>query len=587
MKWEKHISKFHTFFLSLKKIYNSSPKYFWLMMITNVLVSALCYIPGIINRSVLNMLQSGEQYETILTIILCTIPAAILIKSVDLLSSFLSLKQKNAFDQYINKEILDKNTRLDISCYDTPRYYDIIHDLTRSKRAYHRLINQSMRLISALLTLSINIVVITSCSSFIYVLIMFAFIVPAANLSSKYEIQMNQFEIDSRSIQRKISYYAKIMTGKNSAKEIRFYNLSEFFVRKYEDLSAEYRNGIKRINRKYGVVNSIAKTLPGIGMSIVLLVTANRVVSGDMLIGDFVFLLTTISGLQVHFSQIAFNFSTTEVNCHAMEKYEDYLSLPEIKSAGSVTLDEIKSIEFKNVSFSYPYTNEIVLNHIDFAINPKERTALVGVNGAGKTTIAKLLMRFYDVDDGEILINGKNIKEYELSSLRNRISPVFQNCVVYSLPLGFNLTLSFLYDDKKDKMKMAMFNAGLGDFLQEIRYDYNVELSKRFSNEGVVLSGGQNQRIAISRSLFRESQYYILDEPSAALDTIAESEILDQFSTSYKHNGLLLITHRLLNTELMDKIIVIEKGQIVEEGNSKALLMKNGRYRALLEMQTL
>ena len=581
----KSIDRFKTILRALERNYRVAPGIFILLILTNAIVALLSYIPGIISKAVLNMLQAGESYEKIIYVIAFTIPAALFIKAADALSSILSLRQNDVFEQYINEEILEKNSKLDISCYDTPKYYNTISDLTRSKRAFNRLKRQSMNFLAATLNFIINVTIITYYSSFIYVLIMLVFIIPAVLLSSKYELQMDQYEIDNMNTMRKISYYAGVLTGRTSAQEIRFYNLSDYFINRYEDIMLEYRDGIKKINRRYGIINSFAKVLPGLGTGIVLIVSAINVVKGNMMIGDFVFLISAVSELQVHFTQIALRLSRSDVNCHAVNKYEDYLALPEIINKGKKLLDGIDSIEFRNVTFKYPFSDETVLDHVDFTIDPHKKTALVGVNGAGKTTIAKLLMHFYDVDDGAILINGTDIREYELVSLRSRIASVFQNYSIYSLSLGFNITLSFEHENVRERMKEALCNAGLSEFLSSIDNNFDKELSKRFSNDGVILSGGQNQRIAIARSLFGDAQYYLLDEPSAALDPIAESQILKQFDKAYNESGLLMITHRLSNTEVMDKIIVIENGRVIENGAHDELIMKNGRYRELFEMQ--
>ena len=162
---------------------------------------------------------------------------------------------------------------------------------------------------------------------------------------------------------------------------------------------------------------------------------------------------------------------------------------------------------------------------------------------------------------------------------------MFQNYNIYSLSLGFNLTLTFEYKNKEEHMNSAMAGAGLGNLLESISNNYDTELSKRFSEDGVILSGGQNQRLAIARSLYSNAGYYLLDEPSAALDPIAEAQILRQFDKSYSDRGLLMITHRLSNTETMDKIIVIENGKVIETGSHDELLAKKGRYFELLELQ--
>lgn len=581
----KQTERLQTMFRAIGRNYKAAPIIFVSLMIVNLAASGLSYIPGLISRSLLNLLQSGASYKWVVYTILLAVPAAIIIKVVDVASSMLSLRQNDAFEQYINNEILEKNAKLDVSCYDTPKYYNIIRDLSRSKRSFNRLNTQAMRFLAATLTFVINIAVITYYSSFIYVIMMLIFVIPAVLLSSRYESKMNKYEIDNQCAMRRLSYYAGVMTDRVSAQEIRFYDLGDFFIRKYEELSNEYRDGIKKINLKYGIINSLAKVLPWTSVCIVLIVSAVNVVYGRMLIGDFVFLISAVSGLQTHFMQIVFNLSMSDVNCHATKKYENYLVLPEADNSGSRLLEKLYSIEFRNVSFSYPYSDDIVLDKASFRIDPREKTALVGVNGAGKTTIAKLLTRFYQVSSGEILINGVDINEYELNSLRAQIAPMFQNYNIYSLSLGFNLTLSFDYKGEEERMSSAMVSAGLGNLLESIGNDYDIELSKKFSKDGVILSGGQNARVAIARSLYSDAGYYLLDEPSAALDPIAEAQILKQFSKSYSNRGLLMITHRLSNTETMDQIIVIENGKVVETGRHDELLAKKGRYFDLLKLQ--
>lgn len=581
----KTVDRGKTISFALKKSYKVAPGIFLLLVFANILTAVLGYIPGIISRTVLNMLQTGGDWEKIIYVVVLTVPTALLIQIINAFHSVLSLHHSDLFEQHINEEIFEKNARLDISCYDTPRYYDTISDLARSKRSFDRLKTQAMRFGAAIINFVVNVLVVARYSSFIYVLIMLVFILPAIYLSNRYESKKSQYEITNRGNMRKVSYYAGIVTGRTSAQEIRFYNLSDYFIKRYEQSLVEYRNGIREISLKGGAIDSVAKVLPGIGTGIVLIVSAVSVVNGSMLIGDFFFLLTVISALQMHLTQIAFNLSTSDVNCYAIKKYEDYLALPELSNKGKRILERIDRIEFRNVTFQYPYSDEPVLNHVSFVIDPCKKTALVGVNGAGKSTIAKLLMHFYDVDDGTILINDNDIKEYELVALRRKIASVFQNYSIYSLSLGFNITLTFTYSDAGKRMETALRNAGLGELVDSVKNNYDLELSKRFSNDGIILSGGQNQRVAIARSLFNNACYYILDEPSSALDPIAEAQILSQFIKAYAGSGILMITHRLSNTELMDQIIVLENGHVIESGNHENLIMQKGRYCELFYMQ--
>lgn len=266
-----------------------------------------------------------------------------------------------------------------------------------------------------------------------------------------------------------------------------------------------------------------------------------------------------------------------------IERFRDYNSLtPAIANTGEKTLDKIQTIEFKDVYFKYPHSKKYVINNLNIRINADERIGIVGVNGAGKSTLVKLLLRFYDVTSGNIYINGIDIKEYEIGSLRDQFSVVFQDFNIYSLSLRENIAMSRIKDihiDERIAEALEFTNLTSETINME---SLDQDITKSFSAEGIELSGGQRQKLAISRCVFRKSQIVIMDEPTAALDPIAEAKILNDFSRLYQDSGLLMISHRLSNTTQMDRIIVIENGAIIEEGTHKQLMALSKRYSELL-----
>lgn len=262
----------------------------------------------------------------------------------------------------------------------------------------------------------------------------------------------------------------------------------------------------------------------------------------------------------------------------------EYLNLEAEKTKGDSFTEMTKGvIEFRNVSFRYPGTKELVLDHVSLKIEPSEKIAVVGKNGSGKTTLVKLLCRLYEPEEGEILWNGKNIREYDLREWQKIFAIVFQDYSLLSLTLGQNVAASVQYEAERAKEVLQL--AGFGERLNKLKKGLETVVYPEYEQDGVSFSGGEEQKIAIARAIYKGGQICILDEPTAALDPVSESRVYESFDEIVKGKTAVYISHRLSSCKFSDRIFVLDNGKIAESGTHEALLSQNGLYAQLWQAQ--
>ena len=262
----------------------------------------------------------------------------------------------------------------------------------------------------------------------------------------------------------------------------------------------------------------------------------------------------------------------------------EYLNLEAEKTKGDSFTEMTKGvIEFRNVSFRYPGTKELVLDHVSLKIEPSEKIAVVGKNGSGKTTLVKLLCRLYEPEEGEILWNGKNIREYDLWERQKIFAIVFQDYSLLSLTLGQNVAASEQYETERAKEVLQL--AGFGERLNKLKKGLETVVYPEYEQDGVSFSGGEEQKIAIARAIYKGGQICILDEPTAALDPVSESRVYESFDEIVKGKTAVYISHRLSSCKFSDRIFVLDNGKIAESGTHEALLSQNGLYAQLWQAQ--
>lgn len=395
-------------------------------------------------------------------------------------------------------------------------------------------------------------------------------------------------------INRLFGYYFWEMSDPQYGKDVRLYNATDLMSEKadgYNNEMCEVFHQQAKQQRKWWYLNAFVDSIRNI--------TCNgyvgwKAISGAFSIGDISMMTSAFGGLYGKVWQVVSSAQEIAKRCNYFYEYVKFLDYPEAKAKGEKSVLEQKHvIEFKNVSFKYPRSEKFVLENINIKINSGEHLSVVGLNGAGKTTFIKLLCRLYDVTSGEILIDGINIKDYEEEEYKRLFSVVFQDFKMFAFSLKENISLAQSSRTKPlegnaldEKLTEILKQTGLFDDVEKLPKKMDTELSKQYSKEGTEFSGGQQQKTAISRALFRNSPIVILDEPTAALDPIAEYEIYRQFNTLVGGKTAVYISHRLSSCRFCDKIAVFSEGTIKEYGSHDELVKKqDGLYAEMFAEQ--
>ena len=428
-------------------------------------------------------------------------------------------------------------------------------------------------------------------SSINFWLIIVIFIGAIVNLIyGKYNANYRQKSIEKRSMDAKRLNYIQSKTGDfRSAKDMRLFEMKDWFMDNFHyylsKWSKEYKKE-KQINAIGGMIDALIVFLRE-GLSYLFLI--GLFFSGEITISDFVLLFGAIVGFSQWLSHIVEQTNTyiaysSQINImrNFFEKEDD---LNREESQYKPNLNKAPSIEFKNVSFKYGEDGDYVLKNFNFKIAPGEKIALVGVNGAGKTTIVSLLMRLLKPTEGEILVDGVSQDKYNIYDYYSLFSTVFQDIYIMPDTILNNITSGEENPDMEKAYK-ALKDVGLLDFVNNLPEKENTYLVRTSRDNAIDLSGGQNQRLLLARALYKDGPISILDEPTAALDPIAESEIYEEYNEMTENKTAIFISHRLASTKFCNRILFLENGEIVEEGTHEELMEKNGKYREMFEIQS-
>lgn len=370
----------------------------------------------------------------------------------------------------------------------------------------------------------------------------------------------------------------------HSGKDIRIYGMAEglsaysMSINKV-DCEAEHRKNMGQARAL--LANVVMSRALQFGVYLLLLSAA---LGGGVSVGSIARYVSCVMLLLEAASGLASSLQTALVNQEYMKRYFSYFDIPNHMYQGSLTVekrdDNDYNVEFKDVSFRYPHTREYALRHVNLKFKVGEKLAVVGMNGSGKTTFIKLMCRLYDPTEGEILLNGVNIKKYDYDEYMSIFSVVFQDFRLFSFTLGQNVAAGTVYDEAR--VKQCLEQAGFGERLACLDKGLNTYLYKDCDKDGVEISGGEAQKIALARALYKDAPFVILDEPTAALDPVSEYEVFSKFNEIAKDKTAIYISHRLASCRFCDKIAVFDGGRVVQAGSHGELLaQEGGRYNEL------
>jgi len=371
------------------------------------------------------------------------------------------------------------------------------------------------------------------------------------------------------------------------AKDVRIYRQDTLAIKKIEELEA-WGKAEKKNSFHMAFFPSVAGFIVGLGNCACYLFVAIKAFLGAYGVGSVVQYVSVLTRLGDGIRDLMFMVSDNELYCAHLKKMYDYLDIPNHMYQGSLTVEKREDneyyIEFRNVSFKYPRTENYVLRNVNLKFKIGEKLAVVGMNGSGKTTFIKLLCRLYDPTEGEILLNNVDIRKYDYKEYMSIFSVVFQDFKLFSFGLGQNVSASFHYNE--ELAKRCLEKAGFYERLQSMKKGLETSIYKDLDEEGVEISGGEAQKIALARALYKNAPFIILDEPTAALDPIAEYEVYSKFNEIVQDKTAIYISHRLSSCRFCDVIAVFDGGQIVQRGVHDRLLQDtHGKYYELWNAQ--
>nr|WP_243894419.1 ABC transporter ATP-binding protein [Clostridium perfringens] len=400
----------------------------------------------------------------------------------------------------------------------------------------------------------------------------------------KYEYSQKEKTADK---DRRTFYVFDTMYDFAYGKDIRIYDLKNILIDKFKKFRGERIDISNDVQEKQLKVKIVDVILLVIRECVVYGYLIYNVLFTGMGIGDFTMYFSTINGFGDWMKGILDDLANIKAQNMYLDDMREFL---EIKSENKektrdIPIDSSYEIEFKNVSFKYPKTDKYIYKNLSLKIKKGQRLAIVGINGAGKTTFVKLLCRLYEPTSGEILINGVNIKDFSKEEYYKILSVVFQDIKTFAFTVAENVSLEDLEDVDREKVLHCIEKAGVGDKINSLQKGIDTSLLKILDGEGIELSGGENQKLALARALYKNGKIVILDEPTSALDAVAEYNIYKGFDELIGDKTAIYISHRLASTKFCDVIAFFENGEIVEYGTHEELLKKNGKYSDMFNIQ--
>jgi len=518
-----------------------------------------------------------------------------------LLSTFSNTVQQLLQEQVANRvqlDILKKANTLDLSFFENPESYDKIRQAA-NQSSYQpvTMISQTFDLGRTIVTLLTLIFLLLHLAWWLAIVALIVPI-PAFFSSTRYGWRGYQLMRRQSPERRLMAYFVTLMTTDTYNKEIKLFNLGDFFTGKFWRLATDlYKQDKKLLLRRY-FTNFAWSGLTIVANSAIYFYIALQAVLGRISLGGLTLYTQTAVQVGQNFQGLLNGISSTYENTLYVNTLFEFLEYsprivppPNPRPLDSAVEVEGLGIEFRDVSFTYPGKDpetQAALKHVSFTIRAGEAIALVGRNGAGKTTLVKLLTRLYDPDEGEILIGGRNIKEYDLRELREQVGVIFQDYVNYYMTAQENIGVGRV--DKIEQRELVMSAArksGANAVIEQLPHGYDTMLGRWFKDlkESTQLSGGEWQKIALARAFMRDARILVLDEPTSALDAQAEHEVFTHFRQLTEGKTAVFISHRFSTVRLADRIFVIENGSIRESGSHRELIALHGRYAELFDLQ--
>lgn len=583
-KTNKPVRTKHVFFKFIKITYKEYKSFFFVMLLFCLVKAALTIFGAYSISVIIQYLEKGDYMTAVYAGLVVTAIDVALFFLTKLLERVVTISQSKMIE-IVNQVLAKKIMSLPFSCLEDPYYIELKKNTQmgiNNMGAVFDLLNSMVTIASSLISIIGLSAIIITFDPIIIVVMLVGIILNVLFVFLSLKTQMG-FYSDFLPINYKFGYYLQTLESPDKSKDYRLYE--NVYNRLFTNFSFFGDRTVKILGKimiKLGLYESIVSACSYIEIGFVYVLVGIRTITEGLSIASFS--LTASSAIS--FSQCVTEIVKSSSNFIRAIQYItpliEILEVKEDKDIGTCDLDEIKTIEFEHVTFSYPHTDKVILDDVSFVFDSKEKISMVGLNGAGKTTIVKLLCRLYNVNSGVIKINNILINEYKYDQYISKLIAVFQDYQLFNYEIKENIRPGISLEDATKIGK----DVGIDDKIQSLNKGYDAPLGKSYSADGVELSGGQRQKIAIARALAKPCDLLILDEPTSALDPLAEAEIYKNFNELASGRMAIYISHRMSSSVFCNKILVLNGGHVEDFDSHKNLMKKkDGLYCKLFNTQ--
>jgi ATP-binding cassette subfamily B protein len=560
-----------------------------LRLIRSTIPVSILYIGKLIIDEVIFLTQNHSAdhsylWKLVAVEFLLAIISDALVRATSLVDGLLG----DRFALHTSVKIMEHAATLDLEQFEDSEFYDKLERARQQTTGRTVLLSQLMTQVQDIITMAFLLVGLMAFNAWLILLLLIA-IIPAFLGESYFNDRNYALTRGQTPERRELDYMRFLGASDATAKEVKLFNLSDFLIDRFKFLSDKFYLDNKNLSVRRASWGTVFALIGSMGYYAAYIVMIVKTVAGAITIGSLTFLAGSFRQLRSLLENILSRFTTVSQSAIYLRDFFDFF---EIQPKISVAPNPLpfphpikKGFTFENVGFKYSNTESWANRHLNFTLQAGEKVALVGENGAGKTTLVKLLSRLYDPVEGRILLDGIDLKEYNIIDLRKNIGIIFQDFLRYQMSFAQNIAAGNIDEQFNRPLIEQSAEKSLAHLLAERLPDkYDQALGRRFNN-GVELSGGEWQKIAIARAYMKDAQLLILDEPTSALDARAEYSVFQRFAELTKGKTAVLISHRFSTVRMADRIIVLDKGQIIEMGSHEELIKKNGHYAGLFMLQ--
>ena len=578
---------------ALKTIWAASPVYLFVYLSSSIVYGILDFLTGTyLLRRIVNDVSSGAPISNVL--IFTTVLGIITLLTYTSLQWFwnvTSQRMTRKIAMYIQKMLFKKAAQVELACYENPAFYDkYVKAMDEADNRCHRVMWTLDNLIQRFTALFANSLLLFIMDPLLIVFGLFPLLL--GFFKRLENITNHKYECEKKIFSRRKEYVRRTFYLGEYAKEMRVGGMHENMLRDFREAIKQYR----ALARKFGTRKAIYGYIQKIGLEVITILGATLysvwrtmvigAQNGGMTIGDCIVIVGSIGAISYCLNNLIQNFAEFGEHALFLDDVRYFLDYePAVVGGSEIASASGGDITVKNLSFKYEGAEQNTLKNVNFTLHKGERIALVGSNGSGKTTLVKLLLRLYDPIDGEITLDGKNIKDFSLSSYRGSFSTVFQDFKMFSMSVRENVLLRPEQEGDKALVENALRESGAFERIERMENQLDTILTREFDDKGENLSVGEQQKLSLARIFADHTPFVILDEPSSALDPIAEYKMFENMMRATEGRSVIFISHRLSSAVLADRVLLMDNGTVGEQGTHQELMAQNGKYAEMFRRQ--